>query len=144
MALAVTRCLKAHALAESAPASAAVMMLAPRAKRVIASTAYDRLALSSRSRWTGRGDSATFSLVKTALGAIALLFLVALGPAPVSGQSGGNLIVFGDVVYFYPPGHATNCLLNNQFKRGEPVGFRMNASIRPRASAIARLSSSFT
>src|SRR4030095_16439242 len=34
---------------------------------------------------------------------------------------------FGDVTYFYPPGHAKNCLLNNQFKRGEPVGFRMNA-----------------
>jgi hypothetical protein len=51
-----------------------------------------------------------------------------LGPAPLSGQSGGDrLIVFGDVVYFYPPGHARNCLLNNQFKRGEPVGFRMNA-----------------
>ena len=59
----------------------------------------------------------------------AVLFLVAaLAPSPLAGQSGGDrLILFGDVVYFYPPGNARNCLLNNQFKRGEPVGFRMNA-----------------
>ena len=58
-----------------------------------------------------------------------MLFLVAaLAPSPLAGQSGGDrLILFGDVVYFYPPGNARNCLLNNQFKRGEPVGFRMNA-----------------
>ena len=54
--------------------------------------------------------------------------VAALAPPAVSGQSGGDrLIVFGDVVTFYPPGHPRNCLLNNQFKRGEPVGFRMNA-----------------
>ena len=58
----------------------------------------------------------------------ALLMVAALAPSPVSGQSGGDrLILFGDVVDFYPPGHARTGLLNNQFKRGEPVGFRMNA-----------------
>ena len=59
----------------------------------------------------------------------AALFLVAtLAPSPLSGQSGGDrLILVGDLVYFYPPGHPRNCLLNNQFKRGEPVGFRINA-----------------
>ena len=58
----------------------------------------------------------------------ALFFLSALAPSPVAGQAGSDrLVVYGDVVYFYPPGHPRNCLLNNQFKRGEPVGFRMMA-----------------
>ena len=58
----------------------------------------------------------------------ALLILSALASSPVVGQAGSDhLVVYGDVVYFYPPGHPRNCLLNNQFKRGEPVGFRMMA-----------------
>ena len=69
--------------------------------------------------------------VKKLCGCAALILttlLVAfLAPSPLSGQSGERLVVFGDVVYFYPPGNARNCILNNQFKRGEPVGFRMNA-----------------
>jgi hypothetical protein len=62
--------------------------------------------------------------VKKAFAAGVLVLLTALGASTLSGQS-GNLIVYGDVVYFYPPGNARNCILNNQFKRGEPVGFRM-------------------
>jgi hypothetical protein len=62
--------------------------------------------------------------VKKLLGGVALVFVAALGASPLSGQS-GNLVVYGDVVYFYPPGNARNCILNSQFKRGEPVGFRM-------------------
>jgi len=54
-----------------------------------------------------------------------LILLAALGGAPLSGQS-NKLVVYGDVVYFYPPGNARNCILNSRFKRGEPVGFRMN------------------
>jgi hypothetical protein len=77
-----------------------------------------------KSRWTGPGDSVTVSRVKKAFGAIALILLAALGSSPLSGQS-NSLVVYGDVVYFYPPGNARNCILNNQFKRGEPVGFRM-------------------
>ena len=65
--------------------------------------------------------------VKKLCGWTALLVLALAASSDVAGQSGGRLILFGDVVYFYPPGHARNCLLNNQFKRGEPVGFRMNA-----------------
>lgn len=66
--------------------------------------------------------------VKKLCGCLALGMIAIAAPLPLSGQSAGDrLIVFGDVVYFYPPGHAKNCLLNNQFKRGEPVGFRMNA-----------------
>ena len=59
---------------------------------------------------------------------LTLFLLAALAPPNLSGQSAGDrLMVFGDIASFYPPGHPRNCLLNNQFKRGEPVGFRMNA-----------------
>ena len=69
-----------------------------------------------------------FERVKYLFRLAVLLLVAALAPSPLSGQSGSErLILFGDVVYFYPPGHPRNCLLNNQFKRGEPVGFRMNA-----------------
>jgi hypothetical protein len=60
---------------------------------------------------------------------LALFAFVAV-VAPLVGQTPSNadrLIVYGDVVYFYPPGNARNCILNNRFKRGEPVGFRMTA-----------------
>jgi hypothetical protein len=66
---------------------------------------------------------------RLALAAFVVL-LASQGTPPLAGQtpSGGNrLVVYGDVVYFYPPGTPKNCLLNNQFKRGEPVGFRMTA-----------------
>ena len=67
--------------------------------------------------------------VKKLLGGIALVLVAMAGaPSHLSGQSAGaSLVVFGDIVYFYPPGQPKNCLMNNQFKRGEPVGFRMNA-----------------
>lgn len=66
--------------------------------------------------------------MKKLWGSAALILVALMAPASLSGQSGGDrLVVFGDVVYFYPPGQPKNCLLNNQFKRGEPVGFRMNA-----------------
>ena len=42
-------------------------------------------------------------------------------PAPGQGQ----LIVYGDMALFQPPGHPENCILRNRFKRGEPVGWRM-------------------
>jgi hypothetical protein len=74
------------------------------------------------------GQFGYFERVKYLSHGVVLLLIAALAPSPLAGQSGGDrLILFGDVVYFYPPGHARNCLLNNQFKRGEPVGFRMNA-----------------
>lgn len=64
--------------------------------------------------------------MKKLLGAVTFLLLAALSGSPVSGQS-NKLVVYGDVVYFYPPGNARNCIANNHFKRGEPVGFRMTA-----------------
>jgi hypothetical protein len=67
--------------------------------------------------------------VKKLIGGLGLVLIATMGaPSHVSGQSAGSgLVLFGDIVYFYPPGQPKNCLLNNQFKRGEPVGFRMNA-----------------
>lgn len=66
--------------------------------------------------------------VKSLAGVAVLVWLALLAPMPLSGQAPSDrLVVYGDVVYFYPPGHPRNCLLNNQFKRGEPVGFRMTA-----------------
>jgi hypothetical protein len=66
--------------------------------------------------------------VKKLVGGLALVLVAMLAPSDVSGQApGGGLVVYGDVVYFYPPGQPKNCLLNNQFKHGEPVGFRMTA-----------------
>jgi hypothetical protein len=66
--------------------------------------------------------------VKNLCGCAALVLVALLAPSHLSGQAAGErLIVYGDVASFYPPGHPRNCLLNNQFKRGEPVGFRMTA-----------------
>jgi hypothetical protein len=42
-------------------------------------------------------------------------------------STGDRLVVYGDVVYFFGVGKPRNCILNSQFKRGEPVGFRMTA-----------------
>jgi hypothetical protein len=64
--------------------------------------------------------------VKRLLAFTALVFTAVLGSSPMSGQS-NTLVVYGDVVYFYPPGNARNCIANNRFRRGEPVGFRMTA-----------------
>ena len=76
--------------------------------------------------------------VKALCGSVALILVLLLVPSRLAGQpEGGRLVVFGDVVYFYPPGHPRNCLLNNQFKRGEPVGFRMTA-INPATGARDR------
>ena len=60
---------------------------------------------------------------------VAALLLTPMA-ASVAGQgqaAGDRLILSGDVVYFFGPGKPGNCTLNNRFKRGEPVGFRMTA-----------------
>lgn len=77
---------------------------------------------------------------------LALASLVALSAlqaaSPVAGQTppsgaGGGLVVYGDVTYFFGPGRPKNCYLNNVYKRGEPVGFRMTA-INPATGARDR------
>ena len=39
----------------------------------------------------------------------------------------GKLILRGDMTYFFGPGKPKNCTLNNVYKRGEPVGWRIEA-----------------
>ena len=42
-------------------------------------------------------------------------------------SSTDRLVVYGDTVYFFGVGKPSNCILNNRFKRGDPLGFRMTA-----------------
>jgi hypothetical protein len=59
---------------------------------------------------------------------ISVVALVATSPlAGQTSSSGDRLVVYGDLVYFYGPGKTGNCTMSNQFKRGDPVGFRMTA-----------------
>ena len=49
-------------------------------------------------------------------------------PLAGQGQKGGDrLALSGDLVYFFGRGKPNNCTMANRYKRGEPVGFRMNA-----------------
>ena len=57
----------------------------------------------------------------------AIILLAAL-TIPSSAQSKGRLVLSGDLAYFFGVGKSpVNCTLNNRYKRGEPVGFRMTA-----------------
>ena len=59
---------------------------------------------------------------------VSMTVLAAASPLPSLAQSGGDrLILSGDLAYFFGPGKPLNCTLNNRFKRGDPVGFRMTA-----------------
>jgi hypothetical protein len=57
--------------------------------------------------------------------------LAVLSVSPTSGQqapaAGQQLILSGDLVYFFGQGRPNNCFMSNRYKRGEPVGFRMTA-----------------
>src|SRR4029079_2462185 len=78
--------------------------------------------------WTATVDFATLFRVKELLGALALAVVTLLAPLDATGQASPHgLVFYGDVVSFYPPGTPKTCLLNHQFKHGEPVGFRMTA-----------------
>jgi hypothetical protein len=59
------------------------------------------------------------------LGIVATLLVMPL--AGQSKSSAGRLVLSGDIVYFFGPGKPRNCTMNNRFKHGEPVGFRMTA-----------------
>ena len=59
---------------------------------------------------------------------VILTILAVVVPAPSLAQSEGErLILSGDLAYFFGPGKPLNCTLNNRYKRGDPVGFRMTA-----------------
>jgi hypothetical protein len=82
--------------------------------------------------------SLRFALVAVVAG------LVIQTPAPLAGQTAGGenrLIVYGDTTYFFGLGIPRSCALSSQFKRGEPIGFRMTAldpvtGIRDRAATL--------
>jgi hypothetical protein len=65
-------------------------------------------------------------------------------PTPLARQApadGNRLIVYGDTTFFYGLGIPRSCALSSQFKRGEPIGFRMTAidpvtGTRDRASTL--------
>ena len=70
------------------------------------------------------------TLLKYAPRAVCAAMLALLATSPLVGQvptGGGRLVLSGDLVYFFGRGQPRNCNLNSQFKRGEPVGFRMTA-----------------
>jgi hypothetical protein len=58
---------------------------------------------------------------------ITIIFAAALPIPGLAQHSGERLILSGDMAYFFGPGKPLNCTLNNRFKRGDPVGFRMTA-----------------
>ena len=64
--------------------------------------------------------------MSAALALIAILAAAAPIPGPAQ-RDGERLILSGDLAYFFGPGKPLNCTLNNRYKRGDPVGFRMTA-----------------
>lgn len=63
-----------------------------------------------------------------ALSALAAAITILAAALPIPGQAQGErLVLYGDMAYFFGPGKPLNCTLNNRFKRGDPVGFRMTA-----------------
>jgi hypothetical protein len=67
-------------------------------------------------------------ILATSVVLITIAFLTSASHVSGQTQSGGDrLILYGDMAYFFGPGKPLNCTLNNRFKRGDPVGFRVTA-----------------
>ena len=59
---------------------------------------------------------------------VAITILAAALPVPgLAQRESERLVVYGDMAYFFGPGKPLNCTLNNRFKRGDPVGWRVTA-----------------
>ncbi|MBI4886831.1 MAG: hypothetical protein HY824_07040 [Acidobacteria bacterium] len=60
---------------------------------------------------------------------LALVALTILATSSFAAQesAGGKIVVYGDTANFYGMGKPNNCILNNRFKHGDPVGFRATA-----------------
>ena len=60
---------------------------------------------------------------------VCAVMLALLATSPLAGQAptGGDLILSGDMAFFWGRGQPGNCTLSSRFKRGDPVGFRMTA-----------------
>ena len=71
------------------------------------------------------------SLLTRMPGLALALVLAVLSVSPTAGQQapagGQQLVLSGDLVYFFGQGRPNNCFMSNRYKRGEPVGFRMTA-----------------
>src|SRR5438105_13533270 len=63
------------------------------------------------------------------LSAFVIVAGLALASLHVAAQEkkGGSLILRGDMAYFFGPGKPKNCTLNNTYKRGDRVGWRIEA-----------------
>ena len=68
----------------------------------------------------------TLTIVLSSAVIVAGLALASLHLAAQEKKS-GNLILCGDMTYFFGPGKPKNCNLSNVYKRGEPVGWRIEA-----------------
>jgi hypothetical protein len=65
-----------------------------------------------------------------AFSAAVLIVTILAVASPIPGlpqSSGERLMLSGDLAYFFGPGKPLNCTLNNRYKKGDPVGFRMTA-----------------
>lgn len=61
---------------------------------------------------------------------VVIVTILAAAALPVPGlaqREGERLFLAGDLALFLGPGKPLNCTLNNRYKRGDPVGFRMTA-----------------
>jgi hypothetical protein len=71
------------------------------------------------------------SLLARMPGLALAIVLALLTVSPTAGQQapagGQQLVLSGDLVYFFGQGRPNNCFMSNRYKRGEPVGFRMTA-----------------
>lgn len=70
------------------------------------------------------------TLLKYVLRAVCAALLAVLATSPLAGQAPtgfDQLVLSGDMAFFFGRGEPGNCTLSSRFKRGEPVGFRMTA-----------------
>lgn len=70
------------------------------------------------------------TLLRYALRAMCAALLAVLATMPLAGQAPAEfdqLILSGDMAFFFGRGEPGNCTLSSRFKRGDPVGFRMTA-----------------
>jgi len=65
--------------------------------------------------------------VKKLIACVVVGAAAVLAAGSVAGQSQEQLVVYGDLTYFFGPGKPLNCTLSNRYKKGEPVGFRATA-----------------
>ncbi len=72
-------------------------------------------------------------MTKLRIFSVLVLVAILLAALPISSlaqHEKERLVLSGDLAYFFgrtPPVNPLNCTLNNRFKRGDPVGFRMTA-----------------